>query len=160
MLTILLILSQPILATVETCCSQHGDICGDKCCDGTPFPKHCGTLQIISLPPVSSPNSTSPLPVEKKNPKVLDEQKKGGNKSSLPKKWLYTWENPKTGALCLSSTSPPWYRNAQYPLSKEYPRVQVFDEYHRLVDDTERPPNVTMTQPKPEQKKNVEIPPQ
>jgi len=118
-----LIFPSTMLAAAE-CCLQHGDVCGDKCCDGTSF--NCGKVQIIFLPPAEIPNP--------QEPKSSNEPEKT---ASPPEKWLYTWKNSQTGVLYLSSNLPPWYRNVQIPSSEEYPRVLVFDEYNRLVDDTD-----------------------
>lgn len=103
------------------CCSQHGNICGDKCCDGTPFPTHCGDFRIIKLPPLSSAT------LEEDEENILQ---------NPPQKWLYVWEDPQTGTPYFSSSYPHWYRNNLYPDSDKYPRVLVYDEYNRLIDDT------------------------
>ncbi len=99
------------------CCLQNQGICGDKCCDGMIFSKiDCGH-KFIELPTTISPN--------------LENIK---NSVEPPSNWLYTWTDTKTNIPHLSSTFPPWYRNPLYP--KNYPRVLVYDEYNRLIDDT------------------------
>ncbi len=99
------------------CCMQNQGICGDKCCDGTIFSKiDCGH-KFIELPATISPD--------------LENIK---NSIKPPSNWLYVWTDPNTNTPHLSSTFPPWYRNPLYPES--YPRVLVYDEYNRLIDDT------------------------
>ena len=31
----------PVSMAKKGCCSQHGGVCGDKCCDGTPLSDKC-----------------------------------------------------------------------------------------------------------------------
>ncbi|HHB92577.1 MAG TPA: hypothetical protein ENK59_05120 [Thioploca sp.] len=97
------------------CCLQNQGICGDKCCDGMLFSEiDCGH-KFIELPTIISPN--------------LETQ---SVKSSS--NWLYIWTDSNTNIPHLSSKFPPWYRNPLYP--ENYPRVLVYDEYNRLIDDT------------------------
>jgi len=56
------------------------------------------------------------------------------NSVAHPSKWLYVWTDLNTNTPHLSSTFPPWYRNPLYP--ENYPRVLVYDDYNRLIDDT------------------------
>lgn len=116
-LIVLSILSKFVSAATSDCCLQQGSVCGDRCCDGTPLAASCGDFKIIKLPPPAAP-----MRAEENAP---DEQ---------PPKWLYIWNDPHTGTPYLSNTFPPWYRNPQY--SDNYPRVLVYDEYNRLIDDT------------------------
>ncbi len=96
------------------CCIHNKGICGDKCCDGTILPEtDCGH-KFIELPTIISPT------VE--------------NSVAHPPKWLYVWTDLNTNTPHLSNTFPPWYRNPLYP--ENYPRVLVYDEYNRLIDDT------------------------
>jgi len=99
------------------CCLQNQGICGDECCDGMMFSKiDCGH-KFIELPTTIKPNL---------------EYKK--NSVESPSNWLYIWTDSNTNIPHLSSTFPPWYRNPLYP--ENYPRVLVYDEYNRLIDDT------------------------
>ncbi|MDM8564071.1 hypothetical protein QUF74_00285 [Candidatus Halobeggiatoa sp. HSG11] len=110
---ILILYSNQIIA----CCSQNQGICGDKCCDGAVFSKiDCGH-RFVELPTVVVPT----LEIAKDSVKS-------------PSKWLYVWTDPNTSKSHLSSKFPPWYRNPLYP--ENYPRVLVYDEYNRLIDDT------------------------
>ncbi len=108
-----------IAAATYDCCEQHFGICGDQCCDNTAIPKQCGDFQIIKLPPPASPT----VQTQSENDPLTP-----------PPKWLYVWTEPHRGMRHLSSSFPPWYRNAHYP--EHYPRVLVYDEYNRLIDDT------------------------
>ncbi len=106
-----------VAAATSDCCEQHSGICGDQCCDNTPIPKQCGDIQIIKLPPPASPTGQTE-----------------NDPLTPPPKWLYVWTDLHSGMRHLSSTFPPWYRNLHYP--QHYPRVLVYDEYNRLIDDT------------------------
>jgi len=125
-LIILSILSQFVFAGTLNCCLQQGNVCGDKCCDGTPLPANCGDFQIIKLPPPAAPRRA-----EENAP------------NEPPPKWLYIWNDPHTGTPYLSNTFPPWYRNPQYP--DNYPHVLVYDKYNRLIDDTGKKMSVSDT---------------
>ncbi|MBE9562343.1 MAG: hypothetical protein IMF12_05720 [Proteobacteria bacterium] len=99
------------------CCSQNQGICGDKCCDGAIFSEiDCGH-KFVELPTITTP--------------ALENTK---NSIKSPSKWLYVWTDLNTNKSHLSSKFPPWYRNPLYP--EDYPRVLVYDEYNRLIDDT------------------------
>lgn len=111
----------------DNCCFQPGNVCGDKCCDGTPLPEECGNFKIIQLPPASTPQLTTAKEKETK-PKTTQEKE--------PPKRLYVWKDPNTEATYFSSAFPPWYRNTSDPNHDKYPRVLVFDEYNRVIDDT------------------------
>lgn len=100
---------------IMACCLQNQGICGDKCCDNTSFSElNCGH-EFVKLPTVVTPTLQN-------------------NSVKSPSKWLYVWTVPDTNKSHLSSKFPPWYRNPLYP--EDYPRVLVYDEYNRLIDDT------------------------
>ncbi|MDM8557414.1 hypothetical protein [Candidatus Parabeggiatoa sp. HSG14] len=109
------------LASSQDCCTQHGDVCGDECCDGTPLSSECGTFKYIELPQRASPTA-----------QIQEE----GVSLKPPPKWLYVWNDPKSGTPYFSSIFPPWYRNIHYPKDSPRSRVLVYDEYNRLIDDT------------------------
>jgi putative alpha-1,2-mannosidase len=123
--TLLIILSSLIFSpakAISECCQAHSGICGDQCCDKTPIPKNCGDIQIIKLPPPASPTGQT--------------KSEADEALIAPPKWLYVWTDPYSGMRHLSTTFPPWYRNAHYPAHS--PRVLVYDEYNRLIDDTDQ----------------------
>jgi hypothetical protein len=110
----------------QDCCLPFGGICGDQCCDGTFLPKNCGDFQFLHLPPAAAPNA---IPSKTEN---IKSETQGSLKP--PPKWLYVWHDPMTKTPYISASFPPWYRNPHYP--DNYPRVWVYDEHHRLLDDT------------------------
>lgn len=112
----------------QDCCLRSGGVCGDQCCDGTSLPKNCGDFQFLRLPPRAVPSAT---PSRTEN---LKSQIKSEDSLKPPPKWLYVWHDPVTKTPYISTTFPPWYRNPHYP--RNYSRVWVYDEHHRLLDDT------------------------
>lgn len=122
------LLTQPIV--LAECCSSHGGICNkEKCCDDTLLPSDCGDVRLIKLPPLAS--LTLPQAPAKPNKEQPESQP-----VAPPPSWLYTWQDQQTGRRYLSSTFPPWYRNSQY--TGNYPTVQIYDENHRLIDNTQQ----------------------
>jgi len=83
-----------------------------------------GDFHFIHLPPVPAPGKTANSNIESESDDALQP----------PPKWLYIWHDSVTQTPYMSTTFPPWYRNSYYP--QNYPRVWVYDEYHRLLDDT------------------------
>jgi hypothetical protein len=123
-LIILGVLNQFVSAQSQDCCRQHGNICDEtQCCDGTPLPAECGEFRYIKLPHRASPERQAP---EEKAP------------LAEPPQWLYVWDAPESGTPHFSSTFPPWYRNIHYPKDLPRSRVLVYDEYNRLIDDTDQ----------------------
>jgi hypothetical protein len=110
----------------QDCCSQFGGVCGDQCCDGRSLPKNCGDFQFLHLPATAAPSATPS--------KIENLQSETGGYLKPPPKWLYVWHDPMTKTPYISASFPPWYRNPHYP--DNYPRVWVYDEHHRLLDDT------------------------
>jgi hypothetical protein len=102
------------------CCSQHQGVCGDKCCDDTAIPDKCGNIKVIKLPPRATPKLKTVVKETLLEP---------------PPKWMFIWHDPDTGTRYISNNFPPWYRNIP-PYPEDSPRVVVYDEYHRIIDDT------------------------
>lgn len=129
-LIILNLLTQP--TALAECCSQHGGICNkEKCCDDTPLPTDCGDIRLIKLPPLASLT----LPQDQPKPNK-DQPEKPSEPQMTPQSRLYSWYDQQTDRRYLSSTFPPWYRHPQY--LGNYPTVLVYDENHRLIDNTQR----------------------
>ncbi|MDY6992698.1 MAG: hypothetical protein SVR94_08860 [Pseudomonadota bacterium] len=127
-LFIVLILLPTLSQAKAICCQQHQGLCGDQCCDGTPLSEHCGHIQIIQLPPPLAPQTQEET--QKKSTEQADKS------LSPPPQRLYVWTDPQTNTPHLSSQVPIWYRNPEHFAPEAYPRVLVYDEYNRLIDDT------------------------
>ncbi len=106
------------------CCAQQGGVCGDKCCDQVTAlnapEAQCGAVVLTELERL-----TTTQPAEERPSSELT--------NALPTSLLYIWHS-ESGQEYYSTTAPHWYRNPNYP--SNYPQIQVYDEYHRLVDDT------------------------
>lgn len=113
------------------CCAQQGGVCGDTCCDQvtrlTAPEAQCGAVVLTNLN-----RRLDPLAIQSKTAEA-EYQSASKTTESIPESLLYTWQSA-AGQAYYSTTAPHWYRNSDYPTG--YPRVQVYDQYHRLVDDT------------------------
>lgn len=121
----LLLLSLSVIApfniaeTVNSCCAQHQGVCGVQCCDGKPLSTNtgCGHTYVF-LPKLEKEDSDTETP--KLSPQTQQR--------------IYIWQNRYNKIQMMSGNPPPWYRNRDYP--NNYPRVLVYDNYGRLIDDT------------------------
>lgn len=129
----------PFVSAANTCCLQHGGLCGDACCDTTALKNaDCGTVVIVELPEKTAQTAS-------KDSKSIDEHNSSNSPQQPP---LYIWQMPSSQTAhaprYFSERPPAWYRNNNYP--DNYPRVLVFDGYQRLLDDTEHQADVETMQ--------------
>lgn len=64
LITIIIIFLSPLFSNFsyskQGCCSRHGGVCGDQCCDGTPLSAKCGGGSSSTPPSYRQPSSITP----------------------------------------------------------------------------------------------------